>query len=623
MRRTKIVLPVLLLGFVLSLTFSLSAQEGAKTFTGDLKFGYRFVDTSGAYTKYKEDINLTEGAYLHTFSLSYAPEEALKKFFDRLDISVRNLGVEPFQTFNLTVQKSGLYKFKWDRRKSTYFYADQTQFDGHLYDFHTFDFERTSDSALFSFDVSKNIQLFASYFAYTKKGTSVTTLDINRIEFEFDKPIEEKSDEIAFGVDVHYKGLSFVFEEKIRNYENVNSYFLPGAADGGEEARYPSSLNYFYMNQPYDLKSNTHTFKLNWKALNSLLVKGIAQISELDMELDYSEEADGINYLGKPFSYSMSGTGIFERKIGLYELDLTYLVTHKLAVIGAVRSHDFKQEGSMTIDGETTATEPKFNTLGIEAGLQYQFSSKFGLTLGYRNEKRKLKSEELETVDYESDTTRNGIFGNLMWTLSRAFNLSFDYQHSSYDNPYTLTSPMSSNRFRVRARMNLQEFYGTASLLLENAKNDLYDELWESRKNQFNLRAGYNSESIKAFAGFALIDVKHSGDREVAYPPGWSGPGGSFLWEILYEGKSNLWDFYLAWDLNEQWSIGAYANFYKNTGFWEIKRNMFKAYIEYEFPMGLATELAYRVVDYEEALSGFNDYKANIFEISFGYSWDK
>jgi hypothetical protein len=623
MRKKIILLPVLLLGFILTISFSLTAQEETKIFTGNLKFGYRFVDTSGAYTKYKEDINLREGAYLNTFSLSYTPEETLKTFFDRLDISVRNLGIEPFQTFNLTVQKYGLYKFQWDRRKSTYFYADQTQFDGHLYDMHTFDFDRTMDSASFSFDATDNIKLFASYFGFSKKGNSVTTLDINRIEFEFDKPIEENSDEIAVGVDVHIKSVSFVFEERIRKYENTNSYFLPGAADGGEGASYPSSLNYFHLDQPYDLKSNTHTFKINAKPINSLLIKGVAQISDLDMDLEYSEETAGTNYLGRPFDYSLSGKGEFSRKIGLYDLDLTYLVTHKLAFVGAVRSHNFKQEGSMTIDGEKMTTEPKFNTLGIEAGLQYQFSSKFGLTFGYRNEKRKLEGEELETVNYEDNTTRNGIFGTLQWTPSRTFNLTFDHQYGSYDNPYTVASPMSFNRTRAAAKLRMQEFYGSASILFEKSKNDLYDELWKSRKNQFNVRAGYNDETIKAFAGLALIDVKHSGDRAVAYPPGWSGPGGTFLWEILYEGKSTLWDFYLAWDLNDQWGLGAYANFYKNTGFWEIKRTTFKAYVEYEFITGLAAELAYRIVDYKEAQSGFNDYKANIFEISFGYSWDK
>jgi len=98
MRRSKILLLVLLLGFIFSMTFSLSAEEEAKKFKGDLKFGYRFVDTSGAYTKYKEDINLRQGAYLHSFNLSYTPEETLQKFFDRLDINVRNLGIEPFTT---------------------------------------------------------------------------------------------------------------------------------------------------------------------------------------------------------------------------------------------------------------------------------------------------------------------------------------------------------------------------------------------------------------------------------------------------------------------------------------------------------------------------------------------
>ncbi|MGD9344990.1 MAG: hypothetical protein PVH84_03955, partial [Candidatus Aminicenantes bacterium] len=81
MRRIKAILPVLLLGFIFSMTFFLSADDGAKKFKGDLKFGYRFVDTDGAYTKYKEDINLRQGAYLHSFSLSYTPEENLQKIF--------------------------------------------------------------------------------------------------------------------------------------------------------------------------------------------------------------------------------------------------------------------------------------------------------------------------------------------------------------------------------------------------------------------------------------------------------------------------------------------------------------------------------------------------------------
>lgn len=623
MRRIKIGRAVLGVGFILSMTWTLSAEDGIKKFQGDLKFGYRFVDTSGADTKYKEDINLSSGAYLQTFNLSYTPEEILKTFFDRLDIRVRNLGIQPFQSFDLTIQKYGRYKFKWEHKKSAYFYADQTRFDDQLYDYHTFDFDRTMDSAAFTLEASKNIQLFASYLGFTKKGESVTTLDINRVEFEFAKPIEEKSDEMAVGVDVHFSRLSLLYEAKIRDYENTNSYFLPGAADGGEGARYPSSLSYFYSDQPYDLQSLTHTFKLNTRPVDNLLIKGIAQISALDMDLDYTEDAEGINYLGRPFDYSLSGTGTFDRKIGLYELDLTYLVTHKLAVIGAVRSHNFKQESVMTVESEPLITNPEFNSLGIEAGVQYQFSSKIGLTLGYRNEQRKFEAEELETVDYEDTTTRNGFFGTLQWTPSRILNLTFDHQYGSYENPYTLISAMTYTRLRTRAKVRWQEFYGSAALTLEKTKNDLYDELWESSKNMFNLRVGYHEEKIKAFAGYALINVKHKGDRTVEYPPSWSGPGGTFLWEILYEGQSTLWDFSLNWDLNEQWSFGATANIYKNSGFWEISRTTFKAYIELAFLMELVTELAYRYVDYEEPLSGLNDYKTNIFEISFGYRWDQ
>jgi hypothetical protein len=49
---------------------------------------------------------------------------------------------------------------------------------------------------------------------------------------------------------------------------------------------------------------------------------------------------------------------------------------------------------------------------------------------------------------------------------------------------------------------------------------------------------------------------------------------------------------------------------------------MFKGYIEYTFPGGYITQVGYRYVNFKEKDSGFNDYKANILEFSFGYRWE-
>jgi hypothetical protein len=134
------------------------------------------------------------------------------------------------------------------------------------------------------------------------------------------------------------------------------------------------------------------------------------------------------------------------------------------------------------------------------------------------------------------------------------------------------------------------------------------------------LRAGYHSQKIQAFAGYSLIDVEHKGSRTIMYPPGWQGSG-SFPWEIFYEGKSNLVDASISADLAENWALGGYANIYWNRGFWEIDRTTLKTYVEYTFEMGLIAQVGYRYVNFEEKTSGFNDYSANILEISFGYRW--
>ncbi len=138
------------------------------------------------------------------------------------------------------------------------------------------------------------------------------------------------------------------------------------------------------------------------------------------------------------------------------------------------------------------------------------------------------------------------------------------------------------------------------------------------------MRVGYNQEKFKLAAGYSFIDVEHKSDRIIAYPPSWSGPAGTFDWLIRYSGESHLIDGSLSLKVGEQWSIGSYANIYSNKGFWEISRTTVKAYVEYVFTNGFATatQVGYRYVDFQEKDSGFNDYTANIFEVSFGYRWE-
>jgi hypothetical protein len=93
------------------------------------------------------------------------------------------------------------------------------------------------------------------------------------------------------------------------------------------------------------------------------------------------------------------------------------------------------------------------------------------------------------------------------------------------------------------------------------------------------------------------------------------------MWPIDYEGKSNILDVSIKFNISELGRIGAYGNLYWNRGFWTIDRNLIKAYLQYDFPYGMFGEVAYRYIKFEEEMSGFNDYSANILELNFGYKW--
>lgn len=632
MRRTKALVFVLFLVLVLAQALTLAAQDKEKNFYGNFQFGYRAVDTdenAPGYNKYREHINLTNGVRLFNLSLTYLAPEALKKLFDRLDLNVVNLGGDPFETFSLNIQKYGAYKFRFDRRKSDYFYADmQTVAGGGLYDARRLDFARTSDSGEFNVTLNSNLNVFLSFDRYTKAGTDTASLDISRTEYELTQPVSEKMTETAVGLDLHVKRYSLFFEERFQKYTNANSLYLPAGSDVAE------SITFFNQSMPFDFKAAVSTFRFTARPFDSLLLKGSARLSKQDTNVSYSEETSGVDYLESSYQYELSGRGSFTRKMELYDFDLSYLIFSKLAFIGAVRYDKFNQTGQFTADTVAENQDFGFHTLGIEAGLQYEFSPKLVLTLGYRNEQRTLRN--LETATWADKTTRNGFFGNLKWDLKN-MHVTADYQHGRYENPFTIISPTSFDRFRATARWQLNKFNLSASYLMTRNKSDVpgglnfwinygadtYSDLWKASNDQINLRLGYHGETINFSLGYAYINAKQDSSRLVSYPASWAGAPGSFTWVIAYVGKSTLLDGLLSWTLSPDWKIGLSANNYVNSGFWPIDRTMLRAYVEYLLSGGFATQIAYRYVHFKESLSGGNNnYNANIVELSFGYRWD-
>jgi hypothetical protein len=628
MRSTKPAIPVLLLALVLAQALTLAAQDkdADKAFTGSFSFGYRAVDQSGAADMYRQDVNLDNGVRLFNFDLSYAPAGDVKALFDRLDIHALNLGGDPYESFGLSVRKFGAYSFRYEHRKSTYFYAngDQTQ-PGVLFDPARFNFDRVSDTGALTVTLSKILNVFVNFDRYTKSGDSASSFDVTSAVLDTDLPVSEKMTAMGFGLDLHVERLGLVFEQKHQDYQNTNSFFLSG---------------------PFNFTSDISTFRLNARPFDGLILRGSAQLSKLDSAVTTLD--------GGGAGAIVTGQGAFTRKIELYDFDLTWMLTNRLAVVGEVRYDTFGQNGLMTNADGTAAPDFGFKTFGAEGGLQIQLFPRFTLTGGFRYEKRTFtnaggdvqisESEEtesavepLETVTYNNSTVRKGLYGNLRWDL-KDFKLTLDYQHGSYDDPYTLMSPTSTDRFRATLRYQTQGFSVAASFLSARTTNEIpggvnfrviytddsYSDLWKASNDQFSLRLGYNTTAFDASVGYTLINFTTDSTRLVAYNPYWTGPAGTFPWVISYQGKSTLLDASVRLNLDASWKIGATAFSYQNSGFWPLEQLNLRAFVEYTFMGGFVSQLAYRYYDFKETDTELiirNNYSAGILEISFGYRW--
>jgi len=634
-KHAKIALSLIVLA-LLALPF-LRAEEAEKNLTLNLLFGYRAVDTSGSQDKYREDFNLEKGVRLFNFQLSYLAPESLKKIFDRVDLLVTNFGGDPFETFTLTAQKYGRYRFRYDHKKSAFFYADpRTIGPRTLYDLRTFDFDRVSDSAALSLTVAGPVDVYFAFDRFTKSGGSTTSLDLNRIEFEFDKPVSEKLYEFAFGVNFHVPRYALVFERRNQDFENANGYFLPGYADGGAGATYPSALSEFALSQPYAFTTDITSFRLNARPFDNLLIRGTARWSNQETDLTHAEVSSGVDYLGSCFETEETGSGHFLRDMELYDADLSFLLSPRLAVVGSARYGKFTQEGILSIGTTSDRTSIIYDRLGLEGGLQFQLSSKFVLTAGARSETRTVDAGERAEEGYEdTETVRTGFFGNLKWDLLKALKLTFDYQRSDTDDPYTLVAPTQFDRFRATLRTQLKNFTLTANVLSVKVRNELegglnfriltsedaYADVWTSSNTQFNLRLGYRTAGLEAAVGYGLMKADEKSGREVAFNPSWTGPGGTFPWMIDTTADANLFDASVSWAFRPGWRVGAYLNSYRNTGFWPIERTIVKAALEHTFGGGFVGQFGYRLVDFKEKDSKV-DYTANILEFSFGYRWE-
>lgn len=455
---------------------------------GQFDFGFRWADSHGNESKYFEDLNYRTGPRLFNLNLNVTPTD--EGAFDVLSIDANGLG-DPFQTFGVTLKQYGKFNFRFRRNESQYFYRDTllTPDPANIDkstggDFHTFDFNRTNDLIDFDFNFGRRAKVFVKLNRQTRLGEATTTLDIERDEFEFDRPLDETKNDYTVGFQVYLDRASVYFDQTYRDYQSDGRLFLPGASPGENAASDdPTELFFYEQLLPFDFTMPQSTVKLNVRPNDRLAVNVGFVLSDLEADFSEQETARGIGFTGAPLNTVEVGSGSMTRTTKLSDVDLVYDVTDRVAAIGGVRYATLDQQGELRLPGGTQPTRTEISTSTVELGAQVYPTAAVTLTGGYRYEGRDTRFVEAEVIEDIGDpghagglhveTTQNSLFVNGVFAPSPQVNLLGEYERGNYDNPFTLVAPTSMDRVKARVRLRpTADLAITGSFLTRRLENN-------------------------------------------------------------------------------------------------------------------------------------------------------
>lgn len=629
-RRTRTFMPALLAALLLAVLVAppIAAQtdtgsDAGSDFAGGFRLGYRLVDIDGAERKYREDIDLEEGPRLFGLDLHYVPREGpLVGRIDRFDLDISNLGGDPFETMRLDVARTGAFDLSWTRTRSSYFYEDLlvppgtgnvSQSTGG--DFHHFDFERVRDRASLSVPVSALATVHLGLNRYTKRGESTTTLDLSRDEFELDRPIDESLNDFSAGVELKFDRFTVTVEEAIRDYENHYELFLPGASQG-ENTTNQTRLDFYFLDQPYDLDSQEHRVRLVARPTDRWLIRAAATLLDFDADIEADERLGGIGFNGLPLDGQTFGDGEITGDGALFDVDATYLLSDQWAVIAGAHRRQRDQEGDLLFGSERFLGQWDVSTTGADLGLEWAPTTALTVSGGVRWEERDVEGAVgTDTLGpRETETTEHtGFFVTGGWRPANGLRLTAELDTSSYDDPYTVAAPTDRLRYRLRAQMPLPGAWSVvASVTGTEVENDQVD--YDTSIMRWDGRVRYSLPTLQASLGFSHHEIDRNVDQIVLV-------GAPRLYAIDYQAEADFLDLHVEWRPVTAWTVGAMALLYDNDGSFAVERDDLRLWAEYGFADNYSLGGAYRTVDYQEGSFRLDDYEADVVELYLGWRW--
>lgn len=588
----------------------------ADELSGEVSLGYRGVTINGDRSKYNEDVNLDDGPRLFRAALTWLSESPEGNAPDLVDIELSGFGGDPFESASFEARKYGRWRFTAQRRRSDYAYDDilvlpeNASIDGSTGgDYHRYDFERLRDDVSLAASLSERASATIGFERYGRRGDSTTTLGIQRDEFELEKPIEEEMRLLRGNFRYRWDRLALSLEERLRNFESNSTIFLAGSA-AGENPDNLSTLDSFFLNQPYEYSGHEHIVRVDAWPDDRLELRVAAMLGKLDMTTSASESSQGTDFSGMPYITDESGAVSADRDTSLLDLDLSYTLGDRFAVTAGAARREFGQVASGGFGSEgDRSSDWDIATTSVDAGLQFAASRDLTVSAGWYGDRRDVAlsvTSVTGTAELPGEkTSTGGYFAKVDYRAGDRLSLRASVNGSDTDDPFTLAFATDLRRYRFRARY---AFDNGLSITASHSRTDSTNapSSWSSDVRQTSLRLTYTSERWVLSAGVSDYDGRRQVKQSV------TGGTRRDLFAYTWIAQTSNADASLVFKANERWTFGGAFRRYDNEGSIDVSRTELSGFAEVLLPKNYALRLNIRDIDFGE--DNIESYDARIVE---------
>lgn len=467
--------------------------------SGYIDLGYRWqTGPGGSKASYRSIVDLNSGPKLlgADFTILNSVLPVGRRFFDRINIRLTDIGDDPYETYRLEIDKAKLYRFTGDYRNIAYYnnlpaFADPLFGSGLILDEQAMDIHKRLGDFRLDLFPNHTLMPYAEYDHASDYGTGVADFVADANEYPVFNRIRNSTEDYRAGVRIELAKWHFKLEQGGTTFRDDEQLSAGGAVNRGNRLSpiLGQTLSLTSLAEAYAVRGHSYYTDASFSA-------NPFDWADLYGTFLYSQPISNVGYVGAD-----TGNNIVLSQILFYTGELNFIsaaakAPHTSANVGAeirpVRRlrllpswfTDRMHTSGSSLGSDTLTTSPASQTNiasllastlvsnSSEAGMQvfFEATKKITFRAGYKYVWGNASDVILpiaELAGYETGHIRRqvGLFGLALRPVQNAW-INIDFEGGSSGSSYFRTSLYNYEKTSVRGRYRLRKDLNLSASIL-------------------------------------------------------------------------------------------------------------------------------------------------------------